>query len=216
MKIQIYKDKEKKPKGVIKKTWNWIWHSDSIWSWLVALALAFVVVKFIFFPTLSFLLGTSLPLVVVESSSMEHPESFVGGILGGVTGGAIVTSNDFENWWNEKGSWYEQQGINKQNTKNWPLKTGFDKGDIMIVYGRFQPEIGDVIIFNANTQHPIIHRIILVENGMIQTKGDNNDGQLLVEKNISENALVGKAVVRIPKLGWLKLWFVEIFNAFSK
>lgn len=215
MKIEIYRH-EKNKQGVIKKTWNWIWHSDSIWSWLVALALAFVAVKFIFFPILSFLLGTSLPLVVVESSSMEHHESFVGGIIGGVTGGAIVDNNDFETWWTEKGSWYEQKGIYKQDAAEWPLKTGFDKGDIMIVYGRSEPEVGDVVIFDANTKHPIIHRIVSIDNGMIQTKGDNNDGQLSVEKNISKDALVGKAVVRIPKLGWIKLIFVEIFNAFSR
>lgn len=215
MKIEIYKDEKKKPKGAIKKTWSWIWHSDSILSWLVALALAFVVVKFIFFPFVSLILGTSLPLVVVESSSMEHPESLGGAILGGVTGGAIVDSGDFEKWWNEKGSWYEQRGISEKDAAEWPLKTGFDKGDIMIVYGRFQPEIGDVIIFNANTKHPIIHRIISIDNGVIQTKGDNNDGQLSVEQNISEDVLVGKAVIRIPKLGWVKLVFVEIFNIFS-
>jgi len=196
--------------------WNWLWHSDSILSWIVALALAFVVVKFIFFPTLSFLLATNLPLVVVESSSMEHPTTFAGGIVGGVTGGAIVDSNDFESWWQEKGSWYEQNNINKEDTKTWPLKTGFDKGDIMIVYGRFEPEVGDVIIFNANTQHPIIHRIVSVQGDIIQTKGDNNDGQLPVEKSISKNELMGKAVVRIPKLGWVKLIFVEIARAFTK
>ncbi len=216
MKILVYKDKNKEPKTAIGKAWNWLWYSDSIWSWLAALSLAFIAVKFIFFPFLSFLFGTSLPLVVVESSSMEHPESLAGGIIGGATGGAVVTSADFEAWWNEKGSWYEQNKIEKQDTKNWPLKTGFDKGDIMIVYGRAQPKIGDVIIFNANTQHPIIHRIVSINKGVIQTKGDNNDGQLSVEKNISENAIVGKAIVRIPKLGWLKLAFAGIFNAFSK
>ncbi len=29
--------------NTIKKSWNWIWNSDSIWSWLVALALIFVI-----------------------------------------------------------------------------------------------------------------------------------------------------------------------------
>jgi len=199
-----------KQKNKLDQFWNWLWHSDSILSWIVALALAFVVVKFIFFPTLSFLFGTSLPLVVVESSSMEHPGSFVGNVIG--------TEDNFKLWWQEKGDWYEQNNIDKEDTKTWSLKTGFDKGDIIIVYGRFQPEVGDVIIFNANTQHPIIHRIISIDDktGTIQTKGDNNDGQLPVEKSISKNDLVGKAVFRIPKLGWIKLAFVEIVNAFSR
>jgi len=196
--------------------WNWIWRSDSIWSWLIALIIAFVAVKFIFFPGLSFLLGTSLPLVVVESSSMEHPNSFTGGLIGGMTGGVISDEKDFEIWWEKQGEWYEQKGITKKEALDWPLGTGFKKGDIMIVYGRSEPEKGEVIIFNANTPHPIIHRIISIEEGKIETKGDNNEEQLVIEKNISEDAVVGKAVFRIPKLGWLKLAFVEIVNAFTR
>lgn len=204
-------------KNKLSQFWGWLWHSDSIWSWLVALAIAFISVKFIFFPALSFILGTGLPLVVVESSSMEHPSSLTGGIIGGITGGAIVDNEDFDQWWEEKGSWYEQKGITKQEAEQWSLKTGFDKGDIMIVYGRSKLEIGDVIIFNANTKHPIIHRIVSIDrNGIVETKGDNNADQLPAEKNISEDDLVGRAVFRIPKLGWLKLAFVEIINIFRK
>ena len=200
----------KKP-GKIKKFWRWLWHSDSLLSWIVSLALAFIVVKFLFFPLLSFALATPLPLVVVESSSMEHPGSFVGNVIG--------SENNFQLWWSEKGDWYENRDLTKQEADSWPLKTGFDKGDIMIIYGRDkQPEVGDVIVFNANTQHPIIHRIISIDSGtgIIETKGDNNAAQLSVEQGIPENAIVGKAVARIPKLGWLKLVFVEIGNAFSK
>src|SRR3989338_2765350 len=187
---------EPKKPNKARQAWNWIWHSDSALSWVVALVLAFIVVKFIFFPALTFLLGTQLPLVVVESSSMEHPGSFVGNVIG--------AENNFEVWWREKGEWYEQNGIDKEDTTSWELRTGFDKGDIMIVYGRFQPEVGDVIIFEANTKHPIINRIISINGNIIQTKGDNNDGQLPIEKTINKNDLVGKAVFRIPKLGWIK------------
>jgi len=197
-----------KKQNPIKKSWDWLWHSDSLLSWLVALALAFITIKFIFFPILSLITGTALPLVVVESSSMEHPGSFVGNVIG--------TSTSFELWWGVKGSWYEQKGIDKEEAKSWPLKTGFDKGDIMIVYGRGEPEIGDVVIFDGNARHPIIHRIVSINGDVIQTKGDNNAAQLSTEKNIQENALIGKAVFRIPKLGWLKLVFVEITKAFSR
>lgn len=192
----------------LKKFWNWLWHSDSILSWIVALLLAFVTVKFILFPFLSFLLGTSLPLVVVESSSMEHPGSFIGNVIG--------AEDNFELFWQEKGSWYEQKGITKNEAKQWPLKTGFDKGDIIIVYGRSKAETGDIIIFEANQKHPVIHRAISTENGIIETKGDNNAAQLPSEKNIQEDEVIGKAVFRIPKLGWVKLAFVEIIEAFSK
>ena len=196
----------------IKEAWNWLWHSDSILSWVVSLVLAFIVVKFIFFPLLSFTLATSLPLVVVESSSMEHPSA-------GFMGNVIRTQNSFDSWWNNKGSWYEKKGLEKQEAESWPLRTGFDKGDIMLVSGRGKdPEVGDVIIFEANQKHPLIHRIVSVDpkTGVIETKGDNNAGQLSIEKSIAEDAVIGKAVIKVPKLGWLKLFFVETFETFSK
>ena len=59
-------------KKSVRKAWRWIWDSDSILSWIVALFLMFIIVKFIFFPGMSLLMGTSLPLAGVESSSMDH------------------------------------------------------------------------------------------------------------------------------------------------
>jgi len=205
-------DKKQKIKSPIAKFWDWLWHSDSWLSWVVALIFAFVTVKFIFFPILSLIMGTQLPLVVVESSSMEHP-------AGGFFGNLILSQTSVEKWWQDevngvkRGEWYEERNIGITDAKDWPLRTGFDKGDIMIVWGRFNPKVGDVIIFNANTQHPIIHRIVSINGDTIQTKGDNNNGQLAVEKTISKSEILGKAVFKIPKLGWLKLIFVEIFNA---
>ncbi len=197
-------------KEVAKKTWDFLWNDDSLLSWIVSLALAFIIVKFIFFPLLSLIFATQLPLVVVESGSMHHPGSFVGNAIG--------LQNNFELWWQEKGSWYESQGINKEQAEDWPLKTGLEIGDIVLVSGHGKPEIGDIIIFNANQKHPLIHRIVDIENrdGEIyySTKGDNNSGQLVSEKEIPKNALIGKAILRIPKLGWVKLVFVKILQAF--
>ncbi len=211
MKVKVKKEKKKKVRdsdNPVVKFWDWLWHSDSILSWVVALALAFVTVKFIFFPLLSLIMGTQLPLVVVESSSMEHPGSFVGNVIG--------TESSVEVWWKQMGGWYESRDISIADAKEWPLRTGFDKGDIMVVWGRFEPEVGDVIIFNANTQHPIIHRVVNIKDDeTIETKGDNNNAQLPMEKNIQEDAIIGKAVFRIPKIGWLKLVFVELFGVFS-
>ena len=197
-------------KEVAKKVWNFLWNDDSLLSWIVSLALAFIIVKFIFFPLLSLIFATQLPLVVVESGSMHHPGSFIGNAIG--------LQNNFELWWQEKGSWYESQGINKEQVEDWPLKTGLEIGDIVLVSGHGKPEIGDIIIFNANQKHPLIHRIVNIENrdGEIyySTKGDNNSGQLVSEKEIPKNALIGKAILRIPKLGWVKLVFVKILQTF--
>ncbi len=195
----------------IKQFWNWIWHSDSFFSWIVALIFAFVIVKFLFFPVISVILATKLPLVVVESGSMQHPGTFIGNVIG--------SQNAFQSWWQEMKGWYEDRGITEEEAETWSLKTGLEKGDIVIVSGWGTPEVGDVIIFNANTAHPIIHRIVSIEevNGekVYSTKGDNNSDQLYSEKQISEDAVIGKALVRIPKLGWLKLAFVEVGSLFS-
>ena len=194
----------------LKKVWDFIWNSNSIWSWILSIILAFIVVKFAFFPLLSLTLGTSMPLVVVESSSMHHSGSFIGNTIG--------LQNSFEAWWSDAKSWYEARGMTMQQAENWPLKTGLEKGDIVILARAKQPSIGDIIIFNANQAHPIIHRIINITsiNGNIvySTKGDNNSDQLYIEKQIPEDAIVGKATFRIPKLGWLKLGLVELINSF--
>lgn len=199
-------------KTALKKSWNFIWNDDSWLSWIVSLVLAFIIVKFIFFPLLSFALASSLPLVVIESGSMSHASS--GSFLGNIFG----TQNSFDLWWQVQGNWYESKVIRKQEVETWHFRGGMEKGDIIVVYGRGNLEVGDIIIFNANTQYPIIHRIINISeiNGekFYSTKGDNNQGQLEIEKNIPESAIIGKAAFKIPLLGWLKLGFVELINLF--
>jgi len=198
----------KKIRKLLKKTWNFIWNDDSIWSWIISIILAFIIVKFIFFPLLSLALGTSMPLVVVESGSMHHPGSFIGNAIG--------LEDNFKIWWENSKSWYESTGITKEEASTWPLKTGLEQGDIVIVTKTKEPEIGDIIIFNANKKHPIIHRIVNIKsvngNLVYSTKGDNNPGQLAIEKQIPKDVIIGKAVFKIPKLGWLKLGLVEFIE----
>ena len=208
-------DKEKnfnKIKENLKKTWDFIWNSDSIWSWILSIVLAFVVVKFVFFPLLSLALGTSMPLVVVESTSMHHPGSFVGNAIG--------LEDDFKTWWNQEKYWYEARGITEQEAVEWPLNTGLEKGDIVLVSRADNPEVGDIIIFDASQAHPIIHRIVNIKNingnVVYSTKGDNNAAQIYSEQQIPEDTIIGKAVLKIPKVGWLKLAVVEFIDNLKK
>lgn len=204
---------KREPKTSIGKAWNWVWHSDSGWSWLVALLLAFIIVKFVFFPILSLAFGTSLPLVVIESGSMSHPQ-------GSFLGNTFDTKSAFDEWWVEKSNWYLEHNINNDLASEWPFKGGMEKGDIILVTGHGRLGVGDVIIFNADTVHPIIHRVIKIEEinseRVYSTKGDNNSDQLFSEKSIPENAVIGRAIFRIPKLGWIKLIFVELGSYFSR
>ena len=209
----------------IKKSWNWIWNSDSIWSWIVALILIFVFIKFIFFPTLSLIQGTSLPLAGVESSSMDH-QIVIDDYGRLALCGKIYSKQDIENknldeYWETCGNWYENNGISKQEFSGFPMKNGFSKGDIIIVWGRFTPKIGDIIIFKPNKeslkQTPIIHRIVKIEDGIIQTKGDHNEMQITRpndyntdETNITKDQVIGKAVFKIPYLGYVKIWATQL------
>ncbi len=212
--------------SAIKKSWRWIWDSDSILSWIVALVVIFVIVKFIFFPSLSLIMGNSLPLAGVESSSMDHnivPDDYGRLNLCGILYDK-KESIDFNKYWDRCGSWYKEKNITKEEFSKFDLSNGFRKGDIIIVWGRFTPKIGDIIIFKPNQDssapRPIIHRIVSIDNGIIQTKGDHNEKQLVASNNIyntdettiKKEQIIGKAVFKIPYLGYIKIWTSEIVN----
>ena len=190
-------------KSLLKKIWYFIWKDDSLLSWIVNVILAFLLVKFIVYPGLGFLLSTSHPLVAVVSSSMEHDASF-------------------NEWWQSQSDWYEDEGITKEEFKEYHFKNGFNKGDIMVLYGTSPQniKIGDVIVFKTSQPDPIIHRVVGVtkESSSIyfQTKGDNNPDSIisLGENRVSSSSLIGRAVIRIPFLGWVKIIFTDIIQIF--
>lgn len=203
-------------KSIFSRVWNFLWNDNSIWSWIISLVLAFIIVKFILFPGMSLILSTPLPLVVIESSSMHHS----GSLIMGLTGFAVTDEDSVQFWYNNS-VWYEDNNISLGEIEKWRFNTGLDKGDIIMVYGTkaSKLKVGDVIIFDAGQRNPIIHRVVGIkqDNGNINfsTKGDNNAGQLTFETSIPSDAVLGKAVVRVPKIGWVKLVFVEIVRAFS-
>jgi signal peptidase I len=168
----------------------WGFLKEDTWqSWLVSLILAFVIIKFIFFPVLSFAMGTPLPLVVVESCSMYH-------------------STDFDGWWESNAVWYDRKDITKGDFEDFPFSGGLSKGDIILVSGWGGHEVGDVIVFESQFRFPLIHRVVEI-NPVVGTKGDNNFNQLPQEREISEEEILGKSLVRVPGLGWVKLIFFE-------
>lgn len=204
-------------KEIMHKTWNFIWHSNSVWSWIVNIILAFVIIKFLLYPGLGLALGTSHPIVAVVSNSMEHDYKF-------------------DRWWDSnalcngkqctQGDFYRQFNITKEQFLEFSFKNGFDKGDIMFLKG-IEPakiNIGDVIVFKSGRPDPIIHRVIKIQeiNGRyyFQTKGDHNynsiDSPNFNEMQISEEQIIGKAMFRVPYLGWVKIGFVELVSLFIR
>ncbi len=195
------KKEEKKRNSLLGKLWFLLWKDDSLKGWIFSIAFIFVFIKFVFFPFMILVTGTSLPLAIVESCSMHHQDNLF---------------TEFDPWWENNKDKYGEFAIKEQNFEDFPLKNGFTKGDILFIVGANPKnlEIGDVIIFQANQQNPIIHRIVNMReiNGkrIFSTIGDNNSGQLIFEQNISEEQIMGKAVLRVaPYFGWVKLIFFE-------
>lgn len=188
-------------KKFFDKFWFIVWKDDSMKGWFISLIFLFIVIKGIFFPTLSLLTGTQLPLVIVESCSMYHD----GNLL-----------SDFDEWFDGHDLKYFEHKVNKKMFEDFSFRKGFNKGDILFITAA-KPEkleVGDVIIFDANYRTPIIHRLIKIEQDgdeyIFSTLGDNNNGQIPFEERISSNQLIGKASLNIaPYAGWAKLILFE-------
>lgn len=225
--------------------------------WILNILLAFLIIKFLVFPALSLIFGSALPVVAVMSGSMDHRADDSGVVCGRVAGDAY--SGSLDAYWNQCGGWYEERGIALEQFAAFPLKRGFNKGDIMVILGpsRGAIEVGDTIVFQSRESYPIIHRVVAVMStpkGVVYgTKGDHNPAQiasyfvvdvrgaasachknsvpvrcsdgslvtrttpgaiaLLDETMVQHEAVIGRAIVRIPWLGWIKIWFSDAVNA---
>ena len=199
-------------KEFTKKMWTFFWKDDSVWSWIANIIVAFLVIRFLLYPVLGIVLGTSYPIVAVVSESMEH------GLHNDRLCGTQIFDfpESFESYWQVCGSWYESNGVSKAEFMNFPFQNGFDKGDVIVLWRPTNLEVGDVLVFAASKPQPIIHRVVKVyeEDNQIyyQTKGDHNadsDSRYIQETKISQERIFGKGIIRIPYLGWLKILFVD-------
>src|SRR3989344_4000315 len=158
-------------KGAWSKIWHFIWEDDSVWSWIVNIILAFVIIKFLVYPGLGFIFGTSFPIVAVVSQSMEHDGSF-------------------DEWWETQKDWYMDMNITKENFLDFSLRNGFDCGDLIILFGKEHTKIkvGEVIVFfDTFSGKPIIHRVVKIDGDgtyLFQTKGDHNPVSGNIDMNI--------------------------------
>lgn len=187
-----------------EKAWHFLWYEDSVLSWFASLIVAFVVIKFIIYPGLGLVLGTQFPIVAVVSDSMEQPGTF-------------------DEWWAVHEDFYLQNEITKEQFREFPFPNGFNKGDIMLLVGVDEANLerGDILVFWSGKPFPIIHRTTKIwvdeQTGerYFETKGDNNRNQVqqppvLDETRIYPEQVVGKAVFRIPFLGYVKIWFTDL------
>jgi signal peptidase I len=194
-----------KIKYILRRMWFFIWEDNSIWSWIINIILAFVIIKFLVYPGLGFILATTHPIVAVVSSSMEHPET------------------NFDDWWlrtcpdGKQKDIYSKSGISKSMFLGFDYRNGFSKGDIMLLRSAKNTEIGDIVVFQTTKRpEPIIHRVIEVKGSpgdmTYKTKGDNNCGSADFEQNIQKDTMIGKTLFKVPLLGWIKIGFVKILQ----
>ena len=182
-----------------KKIYNYIFHENTILSWIASIIVAYVVVKFLFYPGLGLILGVDLPLVAVISPSMEHDRMGIDG------------------WWDENGVWYETRGISYDQFKEFKMKNGFYIGDVIVLRNKNEIEVGDVVVYqnefsNMISNYPIIHRVTFIneDDNSFEVKGDNNP--LPDQMLIKENEVMGVALYRIPYIGMLKIWFSKLIG----
>jgi len=169
-------------------------------------------IRFIVYPLLGIILGTSYPIVAVVSESMEH------GLHNQIICGQTLPEfrESFDNYWDVCGGWYEENAITKTQFEKFPFQNGFDKGDVIILWRANNLEVGDVLIFQGTKPQPIIHRVVKIhhEDDQIyyQTKGDHNRKSIAGtygETRISQERIFGQGIIRIPYLGWVKIFFVD-------
>jgi len=150
-----------------------------------------IVMAFLINQTLGFALSTDLPVVAVVTSSMEHD---------------ATTEIAHYQWLNDN------LGYSREYVDSWPIPTGFLIGDMPIVEGAKQYNVGDVVVYTVSGQNvPIIHRIIKINSdGTYMIKGDHNSGLLPFENSIEKSQIHGRVIFIIPKLGYFKVLVSKI------
>jgi signal peptidase I len=78
---------------------------------------------------------------------------------------------------------------------------------MIVVMNTKDIKLGDIIIFSTDSRKfPIIHRMFSMNGDGVLTKGDNN----LSPDSFEEKMIHGKAIFKVPLLGWVKIIFTQI------
>jgi hypothetical protein len=184
------KNKNIKEGGPIRKFWNYLWYDDSIGSYVLNFIVAFIFIKYIFFPGLGFILNNDYPVVAIVSGSMEHkfapksdsygrpelnPDNTYTYFLCTQTYSEdkkfinFDKKVDLDEFWDVCGDYYETNfNITQDMFSEFRFNKGLNIGDVMILYGK-KPEnieIGEVLVFKPqseaffNNYGPVIHRVV--------------------------------------------------------
>jgi len=178
----------KKMKNFFNKFWKFYWKDTSFQSYVFFIIFTYLVFKFVFYPAFLYIFGLK-DIVSILSGSMTHHGDFT--------------------------QWYLEHGFTLEEINSWPFQKGFNIGDAVViksVENISELKVGDVVVFDAGLDEPIIHRIIELNNKTFTTHGDNNYGLLPQEENVSYNKLIGKAVMKLPLAGIPRMLMKNIFG----
>ena len=167
-------------KKFLKRAYVFLFKEESLKSYIAFFIFAYLVLKFILFPTFLFVVGWKDVTSILSPSMVHGPNVNV----------------TYYTWWMERG----------YNASNFTFSHGLDVGDaIIVVDGNIS--IGDVIVFYPHgSSYTFVHRVVDIHcdntTCYYTTKGDANMYSLPQEINISRDRVVGKVVMSIPYLGW--------------
>ena len=157
-----------------------------------------------------------IPLLVIKTLQVLEKKGFSAYIVGGPVRNLIMKRST-HNWdFTSNAKPEEIQKIFPESFYDNKFGTvGITAEELVKQFGlkNYDYKIGEVIIFKVEGQKmPIIHRVIFSNETTFSTKGDHNNAQWPYEETIRQEQILGKAIGRIPKIGWIKLFFVGIFK----
>jgi hypothetical protein len=187
--------------------YEFVFVEDGPYSIAAFCLVAYLGIRFIVFPVIGFVAGTSLPIVAVISNSMVHGDGWEESPA--MCDGSPCSQEEY----------YERRNISMAQFDSFRFDDGFNKGDVMLVRGEDSYEVGDVVVYRAANKPPIIHRVIEVKGSdEYVVKGDNNYApmQETGEFNLDESRIIGSAYARLPFLGWVKIGLVNALRSVAE
>lgn len=98
---------------------------------------------------------------------------------------------------------------------SWSMEPTLHVGDLIVVSGREQPKVGDVIVYMKPNGELIVHRLIAIKEAawgtVFITKGDANP---YPDEPIETGRVKGKVIFVIPYLGVVRLFFERLISVF--
>lgn len=178
--------KWKKLLNTAKRTWNFVWHGESIASYVAFIIVAYLLLKFVAFPMFLYVFSLS-DVVAVVSGSMSHKGA------------------------NLNYTYYQWLKFNNLSDASFPFKDGLEIGDAVALIHTRDIKIGDVVVFYSGNRQ-IIHRVVAFNGTHLTTKGDANPYSLAIEINTPITEVQGKAILKIPFIGWPRSMVSWVFS----